>query len=150
MPNHFHLLIKQRGTGGIVTFMQKLGTGYTNYFNKKYDRVGSLFQGRFKAVLVEEDRHFIHLPYYLHANPLSISEPHWFEKSIRDVKKAARFLDSYRWSSHLDYLGKKNFPSVTQRDFLLAFFGGATQYKKDMFRWLEENSAEEIKGLTLE
>lgn len=43
MPNHFHLVVKQKRENGIVKFMQKLGTGYTNYFNKKYERVGSLF-----------------------------------------------------------------------------------------------------------
>jgi len=53
MPNHYHLILRQRRDNGIVLFMQKLGSGYTNYFNLKYKRVGSLFQGRFKAVLVE-------------------------------------------------------------------------------------------------
>ena len=72
MPNHFHLLLKQKRGGGIVKFMQKLGTGYTNYFNKKYKRVGGLFQGRFKAVLVSEEAHFIHLPFYIHTNPLDL------------------------------------------------------------------------------
>ena len=72
MPNHFHLLLKQRVENGIVRFMQKLGTGYTNYFNTKYQRVGSLFQGRFKAVKIEEHSHFLHLPYYIHSNPLNL------------------------------------------------------------------------------
>ncbi|MEK7095926.1 MAG: transposase, partial [Patescibacteria group bacterium] len=47
MPNHFHLILRQRVENGIVKFLQKIGTGYTMYFNKKYERVGSLFQGRF-------------------------------------------------------------------------------------------------------
>ena len=51
MPNHYHLLLRQAQDKGIVKFMQKLGTAYTNYFNIKNERVGPLFQGRFKAVL---------------------------------------------------------------------------------------------------
>ncbi len=73
MPNHFHLLVQQKEENGIIKFMQKLGTGYAMYFNKKYDRVGGLFQGRFKAVLVNKDSHFIHLPFYIHANPLDLN-----------------------------------------------------------------------------
>jgi len=72
MPNHFHLLLKQKGKDGIVKFMQKLGTGYTMYFNKKYERVGSLFQGRFKACLISEESHFIHIPFYIHTNPIDL------------------------------------------------------------------------------
>ena len=53
MPNHFHLLIEEIQENGISRFMHKLGTGYPNFFNKKYDRVGSLFQGPFKAIAIE-------------------------------------------------------------------------------------------------
>ena len=49
MPNHFHMLLRQKRENGISRFMQKLGTGYSMYFNKKYERVGALFQGKFKA-----------------------------------------------------------------------------------------------------
>ena len=150
MPNHFHLLIKQKVDGGVIQFMQKLGTGYTNYFNKKYKRVGSLFQGRFKAVLVEEEAHFIHLPYYIHLNPLDLKFPEWRNKEIKNYKEVMKFLENYRWSSFLDYLGKKNFPSVTQREFLNEFFGGLKQYKKDITKWLKEIDLEEIKEIILE
>lgn len=150
MPNHFHLLIKQKADNGIVKFMQKLGTGYANYFNKKYKRVGSLFQGRFKAVLVEKDAHFMHLPYYIHSNPLDIKFSEWRNKEIKNYKEAMKFLENYRWSSFQDYIGKKNFPSVTQRKFLLDFFDGPEQYKKDTQKWLKEMDLEEIKEMILE
>src|SRR3990167_4164185 len=100
MPNHFHLLLKQSKENGIVKFMQKLGTGYTNYFNKKYERVGSLFQGRFKAVLVNEERHLIHLPFYIHTNPLDLI---YGSSTSIDWKKEKEFLENYHWSSYLDY-----------------------------------------------
>ena len=150
MPNHFHLLIKQKQDNGITDFMRKLGTGYTNYFNKKYNRAGSLFQGLFKAILVNREPHFIHLPFYIHVNPLDLIAPEWRKGEIKNIKKAINFLENYRWSSFLDYIGKNNFPSVTRREFLLEFFGGPEQYKKDILLWLKKRDVEEIKDLTLE
>lgn len=150
MPNHFHLLLKQKREGGIVEFMHKLGTGYTMSFNQKHERVGSLFQGPYKAVLVEKDAHFLHLPYYIHSNPLDSKFPEWRNKKIKNYKEAMKFLENYRWSSFPDYIGKKNFPSVTQREFLNEFFESPENYKKDTLKWLKEMDLEEVKGLILE
>ncbi len=150
MPNHYHLLLRQKKENGIIKFMQKLGVGYSMYFNQKYERVGSLFQGRFKAALVNNERHFIHLPYYIHANPLDLKFPEWKNKSLKNYKEAIKFLENYRWSSFPDYVGKKNFPSVSQREFLLEFFGGPEQYKKDTLGWLKEMDLEKIKDIILE
>jgi putative transposase len=68
MPNHFHLLIKQKSQNAINQFMQSLCTKYTIYFNRKYKRIGPLFQGRYKAVLVETDEQLLHLSRYIHQN----------------------------------------------------------------------------------
>jgi len=150
MPNHYHLLLRQKRDGGIVQFMQKLGTGYTMYFNQKYERVGGLFQGRFKAVVVEEEPHFIHLPHYIHLNPLSLVESGWDRREIKDWKKGMKFLESYRWSSYLDYIGKKNFPSVTSREFLTGIMDGPKEYKKATRQWLKDMDLENIKDVILE
>src|SRR3989344_7885148 len=61
MPNHFHFILKQLKDGGIVKFMQKIGTGYTMYFNQKHKRSGVLFQGKFKAILIARDEYFLPL-----------------------------------------------------------------------------------------
>jgi len=148
--NHFHLMLRQKEENGITLFMRKFGTGYTNYFNQKYQRVGSLFQGPFKASLVKSEAHFIHLPYYIHLNALDAIAPEWRDRKITDINKAIKFLDSYKWSSHLDYLGKKNFPSVTQREFLMEFWGGSEEYRKSIIKWLKECDLEEIKPIILE
>lgn len=150
MQNHYHLLLKQNIDNGIVQFMRKLGCGYANYFNQKYKRVGSLFQGRFKAVLVQNESHFIYLPYYIHFNPLDLIEPDWRKGEIKNNKQAWLFLESYRWSSFLDYIGKKNFPSVTQRDFLLTFFTSSTAYKTEIKQWLQNIKIESLQNLILE
>ncbi|MFH1979280.1 MAG: transposase [Patescibacteria group bacterium] len=148
MPNHFHLLVKQKKENGVSRFMQKLGTGYTNYFNQKHERVGSLFQGNFKAVMLEEHSHFVHIPYYLHLNPLDLLNKQGPTSFIEQLE----FLKEYRWSSFPDYVGKKNFPSVTQRDFLLNFFDNEKKYKKETKEWLKEKTTnlEKIKELTFE
>lgn len=74
MPNHFHLLLKQTSNNGITKFMRRLSTAYVMYFNKKYDRVGSLFQNRFKACNVNSDSYILHLSRYIHLNPLSLKQ----------------------------------------------------------------------------
>jgi putative transposase len=150
MPNHFHLLLRQKEKGGITKFMRKLGAGYANYFNQKYQRLGTLFQGRYKLILIKNEPHFIHLPYYIHFNPLDLIMPEWREKRIKNYQKAIKFLASYRWSSHLDYIGKKNFPSVTQREFLLKIFNGSENYRKMIKNWLKEMDLTKIKNLILE
>lgn len=137
MPNHFHLLLKQKAQKGIVKFMQKLGTGYTNYFNIKYEREGGLFQGKFKAVLIENNEQLQYIPQYIHLNPLKLIYGSWI--SI-DWRKKFKFLEEYRWSSFQDYIGKKNFPSLTQREFLLNVFNGGKSYKKHNIDCLKESS----------
>lgn len=149
MPNHFHLLVRQREENGLTEFMRKIGTGYTNYFNKKYDRVGGLFQGRFKAVLVNREEYLIHLPFYIHTNPLDII---YGSSTSIDWDKKIEFLNNYRWSSYLDYIGRKNFPSVTSRNFLLEFFGGEEEYKKATEKWVKERdeNIEKIREVILD
>ena len=138
MPNHFHLLVQQRQDEGITRFMRKLGTGYTNYFNIKKGRVGALFQGVFKAEAVEKDVHFNYLPWYIHTNPLSLFQPSWQKEGLQDTESAIKFLESYRWSSLMDYWGIKNFPSVIQPKPLLDLTGNPSpvRLKQDFLIWL--------------
>lgn len=150
MPNHYHLLLAPKVDGGVPLFMKKLNMGYAKYFNEKYNRSGTLFESRYKSVLVKEEAHFIHLPYYIHFNPLDLTMPGWRKGGIRDYKKALKFLENYRWSSHVDYLGKKNFPSVTNREFLLDFFDGHDGYQKRIEEWLRNIDLNLLSGLTLE
>lgn len=150
MPNHYHLLLRPRKNNGIAEFIKKINGGYAKYFNNKYKRAGTLFQGKYKSILVKQDAHFIHLPYYIHLNPLDLKFSKWRNREIKNYKEAINFLESYRWSSFLDYIGKKNFPSVTQKKFLNEFFEGPEKYKKDALNWLKEMEMEVIKDLILE
>lgn len=138
MPNHYHLLLSPRVERGISKFMKKLNMGYAKYFNQKYKRSGTLFESRYKSILIKDESHFIHLPYYIHLNPLDLQAPEWRERKIYNYKKAVSFLENYRWSSFLDYIGKKNFPSVTYRNFILKFTGGPKKYYKETLGWIRD------------
>lgn len=94
MPNHYHLLLKQKEDNGISTFIRHIQNSYAKYFNIKEGRIGSLFQGRFRGVLVETDEQLMHLSRYIHLNPYTS----YIVKSVED-------LISYPWSSLSDYLG---------------------------------------------
>jgi len=150
MPNHFHFIVRQKRDSGITEFMRKLGTGYTNYFNQKYERVGPLFQGKYKFVHLKNEAHFIYLPYYLHLNPLDLKFKNWQAEIIKNRKEALKFLENYRWSSFPDYISIKNFPSVTQRDFLSDLLGEPKQHKKSISDLLKNPNLEKIQDITLE
>jgi len=138
MTNHFHILLRQEVDGGITKFMRKLGVGYSMFFNIKYQRTGALFGGLFKSKLIGvNDNYMRHLLGYIHINPLEILFPNWenqINKPSADMKK---FLESYRYSSYLDYVGvdriekniinPENFPKYFEgsrsfRDFVENYF----------------------------
>lgn len=131
MPNHFHLLVRQEVQGGITKFMKKVGTGYSMFFNIKYDRKGSLFGGLFKSKLIGDNDNYIrHLFGYIHLNPLEIKFPDW-EKNIKtspaDMKN---FLDSYRYSSYQDYLGEDRIEKrVLNNNNFPEYFDGGKSFK---------------------
>jgi putative transposase len=155
MPNHLHLLLRQLKIGGITDFSQKFNTGHAMYFNFRHQRKGTLFQGRFNARHIDGEEYFKTALVYIHANPISLIEPNWKEKGIIDPRATVDFLENYRWSSYLDYIGKNNFPSVTQRDSGLKIFaekeadflkeGGAMIRKFTEF-WIYSNKLKTGRG----
>lgn len=107
MTNHFHLLVRQDIDGGITKFMKKLGTGYSMFFNIKYQRNGALFGGLFKSKLIGVDDNYMrHLLGYIHINPLEIRFPKWEDQINRPTIEMRKFLESYQYSSYLDYIGE--------------------------------------------
>lgn len=74
----------------------------------------------------------------------------WRKRELKDHKNAIKFLENYRWSSHLDYVGIKNFPSVTQREFLLEYFGGPEKYKQSISEWLKNLDIENFREVAID
>ncbi len=130
MPNHYHLLLSPLVENGIALFMKKLNMGYTKYFNERYERSGALWQGKFKRILIQHDAHFNYIPYYIHLNPLDLKFPEWRSGNVKDTNAALSYLQTYRWSSHIDYSGTKNLPSITYREFLSPIIGSKNIYEK--------------------
>ena len=112
MPNHFHLLIQQTPTNGMTEFIRALCTSYSMYFNKKYVRVGTLFQGVYKATHVDSDRYLLHLTRYIHLNP--------FELTGSDP------VNEYPYSSYVYYLGRKH-TGWLHPEQVLSYFRSAQQ-----------------------
>jgi len=157
MPNHYHLVLRQLVDKGISLFMKKLGDSYVGYFNQKYNRkgMGSIFQGRFRVVHVATNDQLLNLICYIFTNPLELLEKNWKELWVKNSEEAIKYLESYRWSSYLDYIGKPNFPSVTERDFLIKVFRSPENIKKFVESWVlykaeVRKGYEKIKGLTFE
>ena len=135
MPNHYHLVLREIILNGISLFMQKLG-GYTSYFNKQYDRVGPLCQSRYKSVHIQDDIQLYTIFAYVHTNPIELVEPGWKKLKVRDAKKATTYLRNYKWSSYRDYIDIPTFPTVTQREFFLNFFGNAQKCGEAIQDWI--------------
>jgi putative transposase len=101
MPNHFHLLLMQVGEISLGEMMRKLLLAYAMYFNLKYDNVGSVFQGRFKAKMVGEDEYLLQVLRYIHQNPwelVQVKSPP--RPRLRRAGGTWPGLKSYRWSSY--------------------------------------------------
>lgn len=149
MGNHYHLLLSEVSEGGLTQFIRKLNVGYAKYFNERYKRSGTLFQGRTKKILIDTDSHFLHILNYVHFNPLDFSSKtrKWREFTIADSDEAFEQLKKYRWSSFLDYCGTKNFPSVLQMEIFGGLFG---DYQLHVRNYLQDIDVSSISKLTLE
>lgn len=162
MPNHFHLLISPIADTGMSTFMNKLGTSYSMYFNKKYDRSGGLFEGPFKATIADSDTYLKYLFSYIHLNPVKLIQSDWKESGIKNVTETLLYLQTYRHSSFQDYdillnnSGKQAFeyPILTHRketnilniEIFPEYFKTHTDFQKEILDWITFNPATFCEG----
>jgi putative transposase len=144
MPNHFHFLIKETVKDGASKFMKKISTAYAMYFNKKYERTGALFEGRFKSRHVDSDEYLKYLYAYIYMNPLKLKDKDW-KTNVRFHKKAyLDFLKKYEYSSffpkHSPEVGPLGFPK---------YFGDKSGEKieKHALDWIDIYISQEIKNL---
>ena len=138
MTNHFHLLLHELSDGGISVFMLKLLTGYSMYFNKKYGRIGPLFQKPSKATHLDEDRLLKYIFAYIHLNPVKLVEPHWKESGIVDHRRVENFLRTYQYSSFNDYLGDDRQEKVIlSREHFPPYFEIPAEFSDFISDWLK-------------
>ncbi len=104
MTNHYHVLV-ETPRANLSAALHDLNTAYTNYFNRRHDRVGHLFQGRYRSFVVEKDPYLLELSRYIHLNPVRAGM----------VKKP----EAYRWSSYPSYLSSGSCPEWLRREDVL-------------------------------
>jgi putative transposase len=103
MPNHVHLIVEV-GEICLSTIMHNISLRYVHWFNRHHQRIGHLFQGRYKALLIQDDEYFLELCRYIHLNPVRA--------------KLVNIAENYKWSSHSAYLGREKISWLTREHIL--------------------------------
>lgn len=119
MPNHFHLFIKQKNIESMDKFMNSFGTRYTKYINTKYKRVGKLYQGNYKAVLITDEQQFIYLSKYIHKQVLATPSNAWVadQPSSYPEYLGTRKTEWIHPEKVLQYFSKTN-PNLSYQSFI--------------------------------
>ena len=133
MPNHYHILLRLTSDCDYSKHMQHFGIAYVKAMNRRYERCGHLFQGRFKAKLIDSDEYLIHLSRYIHLNPM-------FAKVVRKA-------EDWEFSSYPFYLGEKEFRGLKQSgnpvvntSYILSQFASVAEYRS----YVESFAAEKM------
>lgn len=122
MPNHFHLLI-QTPKANCAEFMRHFNICYTGWFNWRYGRCGNLYQGRYKAFLIDVDSYFLEVSRYLHLNPARTQKI-----TTENYQKQWIFTRDYHWSSLKGYLDEKKKERFVEHSILLSMIKDRRQY----------------------
>ncbi|MDP3875135.1 MAG: transposase [bacterium] len=138
MPNHFHILVREKIEGGISKYMLKLMTSYSMYFNKKYERTGKLYEGVFKSIHVESDRYLKYLYSYIHLNPAKLIDKNWRESKTKNTNKLIKYVFSYPYSSLREYVYSKS--QITNPPKFPAYFKKPNDHKRELLEWLNFNN----------
>src|SRR5262245_61687017 len=124
MSNHYRLLL-ETPSGNLSQIMRHINGAYTTYFNVKRKRAGHLFQGRYRAILVEADAYAVELSRYMHLNPVRagmVAKP-----------------EHYQWSSYQSYIGQCATPEWLKTDFILGSFGRKASDANNSYRRFVED-----------
>ena len=125
--------------------MKKVATAYSMYFNKKYDRSGSLFEGRFKAKHTDDDVYLKYLFAYIHLNPIKLLDLDWKESVVMNTSVAKKYLDTYTHSSYFDYIGNKRVENaILNKTSFPDYFESKNSFEKFVGDWVD------MKGLQTE
>ena len=134
MPNHFHILVREKIDNGISRYIHKLLTSYSMYFNKKYKRTGKLYEGVFKSIHADKDNYLKYLYSYIHLNPAKLVDKNWKENKTKNVSNLLNHIFSYQYSSLKEYINQK-FIILNPSEFPY-YFKKPEDHKKELFEWL--------------
>jgi hypothetical protein len=122
--------------------MRRLTAAYSMYYNLKYGRTGSLFEGRFKAEHVNNDNYYKYLFSYIHLNPIKLIQKDWREIGIKDFNEARKFLESYKYSSLSNYFSGVPYAGILNTNEFLSRLEPGTDLSKEIFTWLNFRTIE--------
>lgn len=145
MPNHFHLYLRTRH-GNLGKFMQSFLTSFTIIMNRRYNKSGHLFQGRYKAQLVESELYKNKLSRYIHLNPVKVQALK--HASLAEIRQE---LHDFKWSSFRSYIGIEKKPKWLNRSHVLSSWGRVAEVKMKNYRQyveegIETNNADDLTG----
>ncbi len=144
MGNHVHLVL-QTPRANLSSFMHRLQTAYTVYFNRHHQRSGHLMQGRFGASLVEEEGYLLKLSRYVHLNPVFVGA-----MRREPVQSRVEFLRRYRWSSYRSYIGKAGQEEFVDYKKVLGGFSGGISRQRREYRRFVESGIEDVDAAFVE
>ena len=128
MGNHFHFLLRTLDAN-LSRFMQRFNTTYITYYNLRHHRAGHLYQGRYKAILIEADEYLLELSRYIHLNPVRLEK----YRNL-PVEKKIGILGGYYWSSFLGYIRSRERDDFMRYDMVLAYMGGDDKLCRAAYR----------------
>lgn len=147
MPNHFHLLIKITRKEGVPTFMAKLSNSYTRYFNNRYKRLGSLFQGTYKSKEMPSDRAVLEVSRYIHLNPV---------RSKKTNPQKTLKPENYPYSSYSHWISsnilnlKGSIIDSKEANYWIQLAGSPHKYKEFVESMMDKKIELALGKLTLE
>ena len=124
MPNHVHMVLRP-GDRPLATVMSRLLTGYARRFNERHDRVGHLFQNRYRSLLADDDAHTLTLVRYVHLNPVTAG-----------IVPSMEALAVYAWTGHAVLMGRRLAPFQATRELLAAFGRERAAARQALERWM--------------
>ncbi|MBU4511174.1 transposase [bacterium] len=127
MSNHFHFLL-ETSLANLSEFMRQFNITYTSYYNRRYNRVGHLYQGRYKSILIQKESYLNILSRYIHLNPVRVER-----MQNTSISEKEKYLRQFKWSSLKGYLNKDNTESFVDYKTVLAEYGGDNQRGHDIY-----------------
>lgn len=151
MPDHYHLLAREKKENGITNFIRSCNTSIAKYINIKSDRRGPLFESRFKSKHINSNEYLLHLSLYIHLNPLDfLNDKNWREHKLLNWHEAKNKLLDYRWSSFNHFLDD-NYENhiISGTEIIKDQFNNKKEYEIFLRDW-SEKIANDIKELTID
>lgn len=147
LDNHFHLLLQEQRKGGLTTFLRKIGTGYTHYFNRRHKRRGRLFESRQQYKPIHSDQQLLHILAYIHLNILDRRNKKWRDGEMHLAsKKVQQLLLRYPWSSARAFLTSLGNDPLLDLESIQQLFSedDIRGHKNYLYEWIRRGVPTEV------